>query len=111
MTGDPIRGISPTSDLFLWLLFVVPVFHSAYFFRDILLKFSLFKQGHELTLCILNRLYREAEQDQDFLSSRTATSVYESFLLIVVCLLKIDETLSQMLFHLCHKLSIFFCIG
>jgi len=84
MTGDPIRGISPTSDLFLWLLFVVPVFHSAYFFRDILLKFSLFKQGHELTLCILNRLYREAEQDQDFLSSRTATSVYESFLISLV---------------------------
>ncbi|KAG2647815.1 symplekin-like isoform X3 [Panicum virgatum] len=40
-------------------------------------------EGHELTLCILNRLYREAEQDQDFLSSRTATSVYESFLLTV----------------------------
>ncbi|RCV14667.1 hypothetical protein SETIT_2G443400v2 [Setaria italica] len=40
-------------------------------------------EGHELTLCILNRLYREAEQDQDFLSSRTATSVYESFLLSV----------------------------
>ncbi|KAL6896689.1 hypothetical protein ACP4OV_007261 [Aristida adscensionis] len=38
-------------------------------------------EGHELTLCILNRLYREAEQDQDFLSSRTATSVYESFVL------------------------------
>uniref|UniRef100_A0A0D9X398 Symplekin C-terminal domain-containing protein n=1 Tax=Leersia perrieri TaxID=77586 RepID=A0A0D9X398_9ORYZ len=40
-------------------------------------------EGHELTLCILNRLYREAEQDQDFLSSRTATSVYESFLLTI----------------------------
>ncbi|XP_006658175.1 symplekin [Oryza brachyantha] len=40
-------------------------------------------EGHELTLCILNRLYHEAEQDQDFLSSRTATSVYESFLLTV----------------------------
>ncbi|XP_024312519.1 symplekin isoform X2 [Brachypodium distachyon] len=40
-------------------------------------------EGHELTLCILNRLYREAEQDQDFLSSRTATSVYESFVLTV----------------------------
>jgi symplekin len=52
-------------------------------------------EGHELTLCILNRLYREAEQDQDFLSSRTATSVYESFLLTVVRQLKIDG--------LCHK--------
>uniref|UniRef100_A0ACD5YTB7 Uncharacterized protein n=2 Tax=Avena sativa TaxID=4498 RepID=A0ACD5YTB7_AVESA len=41
------------------------------------------KEGHELTLCILNRLYREAEQDQDFLSSRTATSVYDSFVLAI----------------------------
>ncbi|KAF7006452.1 hypothetical protein CFC21_021497 [Triticum aestivum] len=41
------------------------------------------KEGHELTLGILNRLYREAEQDQDFLSSRTATSVYESFVLTI----------------------------
>lgn len=41
-------------------------------------------QGHELTLRVLYRLYREIEQDQDFLSSRTATSVYETFLLTVV---------------------------
>ncbi|XP_020672070.1 uncharacterized protein LOC110092056 isoform X1 [Dendrobium catenatum] len=40
-------------------------------------------EGHELTLRVLYRLYREAEQDQDFLSSRTATSVYETFLLDV----------------------------
>lgn len=40
-------------------------------------------EGHELTLCVLNRLYREAEQDVDFLSSRTATSVYESFVLTI----------------------------
>jgi symplekin len=60
-------------------------------------------EGHELTLCILNRLYREAEQDQDFLSSRTATSVYESFLLTVVRQLKIDGTLLQMLFLLRHS--------
>ncbi|KAK8913542.1 hypothetical protein KSP39_PZI023708 [Platanthera zijinensis] len=40
-------------------------------------------EGHELTLRVLYRLYREAEQDQDFLSSRTATSVYETFLLNV----------------------------
>lgn len=63
---------------------------------------SFLKQGHELTLCILNRLYREAEQDQDFLSSRTATSVYESFLLTVVCLLKISVILSQLPFFLYH---------
>ncbi|XP_020087001.1 uncharacterized protein LOC109709265 isoform X2 [Ananas comosus] len=40
-------------------------------------------EGHELTLRVLYRLYRETEQDQDFLSSRTATSVYETFLLTV----------------------------
>ncbi|KAG0503231.1 hypothetical protein HPP92_003303 [Vanilla planifolia] len=40
-------------------------------------------EGHELTLRVLYRLYREAEQDQDFLLSRTATSVYEMFLLNV----------------------------
>ncbi|KAH7677881.1 symplekin protein [Dioscorea alata] len=40
-------------------------------------------EGHELTLRVLYRLYRETEQDQDFLSSRTATSVYEMFLLTV----------------------------
>ncbi|XP_020578838.1 uncharacterized protein LOC110023662 isoform X2 [Phalaenopsis equestris] len=40
-------------------------------------------EGHELTLRVLYRLYQEAEQDQDFLSSRTATSVYETFLLNV----------------------------
>ncbi|WOL01913.1 hypothetical protein Cni_G10632 [Canna indica] len=40
-------------------------------------------QGHELTLRILYRLYRESEQDQDFLSSRTAISIYETFLLAV----------------------------
>lgn len=40
-------------------------------------------EGHELTLRVLFRLYRESEQDQDFLSSRTATSVYETFLLNV----------------------------
>ncbi|KAJ6837724.1 uncharacterized protein M6B38_323375 [Iris pallida] len=40
-------------------------------------------EGLELTLRVLYRLYRETEQDQDFLSSRTATSVYETFLLTV----------------------------
>ncbi|PKA62685.1 hypothetical protein AXF42_Ash012272 [Apostasia shenzhenica] len=47
-------------------------------------------QGHELTLRVLYRLYREVEQDQDFLTSRTATSVYETFLLNVA------ETLRDM---------------
>ncbi|XP_072974798.1 uncharacterized protein [Typha angustifolia] len=40
-------------------------------------------EGHELTLRLLYRLYRETEQDQDFFSSRTAMSVYENFLLTV----------------------------
>lgn len=40
-------------------------------------------EGHELTLRVLYRLYRESEQDQDFLSSRTASSVYDTFLLNV----------------------------
>ncbi|CAI9097243.1 OLC1v1033622C5 [Oldenlandia corymbosa var. corymbosa] len=41
-------------------------------------------EGHELTLRVLYRLYGEAEQDHDFVSSTTATSVYETFLLAVV---------------------------
>ncbi|KAJ3682829.1 hypothetical protein LUZ60_013056 [Juncus effusus] len=40
-------------------------------------------EGHELTVRVLYRLYRETEQDQDFLVSRTATSIYDSFLLTV----------------------------
>lgn len=36
---------------------------------------------------VLFRLYRESEQDQDYLSSTTATSVYEAFLLHVVCVI------------------------
>lgn len=42
-------------------------------------------QGHELTLRVLYRLYGEAEEDHDFISSTTAKSVYEMFLLTVVC--------------------------
>lgn len=38
-------------------------------------------EGHELTLGILYRLYGVAEEERDFLSSTTATSVYETFLL------------------------------
>ncbi|XP_043695297.1 symplekin isoform X2 [Telopea speciosissima] len=40
-------------------------------------------EGHELTLRVLFRLFGEAEQDRDFFSSTTATSVYETFLLTV----------------------------
>nr|XP_029120291.1 uncharacterized protein LOC105044609 isoform X2 [Elaeis guineensis] len=59
-------------------------------------------EGHELTLRVLYRLYREAEQDQDFLSSRTATSVYETFLLTVAETLRdtfpaSDKSLSRLL--------------
>lgn len=43
-----------------------------------------FLQGHELTLRVLYRLFGEAEEDRDFFSSTTATSVYEMFLLTVV---------------------------
>ncbi|KAL8167658.1 hypothetical protein V2J09_009157 [Rumex salicifolius] len=39
-------------------------------------------EGHELTLLVLYKLYREAEE-RDFFSSTTATSVYEQFLLRV----------------------------
>ncbi|KAL2337748.1 hypothetical protein Fmac_012194 [Flemingia macrophylla] len=40
-------------------------------------------EGHELTLCVLNRLFGEAEDETDFFSSTTAASVYEKFLLTV----------------------------
>ena len=37
-----------------------------------------------MTLRVLYRLYGEAEEERDFFSSTTATSVYETFLLKVV---------------------------
>ncbi|KAL3617507.1 hypothetical protein CASFOL_037828 [Castilleja foliolosa] len=40
-------------------------------------------EGHELTLRVLHRLFGEAEEDRDFFSSTTASSVYETFLLQV----------------------------
>ncbi|XP_026425320.1 uncharacterized protein LOC113321634 [Papaver somniferum] len=40
-------------------------------------------EGHELTLRVLYRLFGEAEKENDFFSSTTATSVYETFLLTV----------------------------
>ncbi|KAF3331748.1 symplekin isoform X1 [Carex littledalei] len=59
-------------------------------------------KGHELTVRVLYRLYRESEQDQDFLISRTATSIYESFLVTVAEALRdtfpaSDKSLSKLL--------------
>ncbi|KAK1278574.1 hypothetical protein QJS04_geneDACA021132 [Acorus gramineus] len=59
-------------------------------------------KGHELTLLILYRLFRESEQDQDFFSSSTATSVYETFLLAIAETLRdsfpaSDKSLSRLL--------------
>ncbi|KAL2902141.1 Symplekin [Bienertia sinuspersici] len=48
-------------------------------------------EGHELTLRVLYRLYGEAEEERDFFSSTTASSVYETFLL------KVAETLRDSL--------------
>ncbi|XP_077217666.1 HEAT repeat-containing protein isoform X2 [Tasmannia lanceolata] len=59
-------------------------------------------EGHELTLRVLYMLFREAEKDQDFFSSTTATSIYESFLLTVAETLRdsfpaSDKSLSRLL--------------
>ncbi|KAJ1699001.1 hypothetical protein LUZ63_007513 [Rhynchospora breviuscula] len=59
-------------------------------------------KGHELTVRVLYRLFRESEQDQDFLISRTATSIYESFLVTVAEALRdtfpaSDKSLSKLL--------------
>ncbi|PON51152.1 Coatomer beta subunit [Parasponia andersonii] len=59
-------------------------------------------EGHELTLRVLYRLFGEAEEDHDFFSSTTASSVYEMFLLTVVETLRdsfppSDKSLSRLL--------------
>ncbi|GAB4857346.1 hypothetical protein Ancab_015254 [Ancistrocladus abbreviatus] len=59
-------------------------------------------EGHELTLRALYRLYGEAEEDRDFFSSTTATSVYDMFLLKVAEMLRdsfpaSDKSLSRLL--------------
>ncbi|KAK6120262.1 hypothetical protein DH2020_045953 [Rehmannia glutinosa] len=59
-------------------------------------------EGHELTLRVLYRLFGEAEEDRDFFSSTTATSVYETFLLQVAETLRdffpaSDKSLSRLL--------------
>lgn len=58
-------------------------------------------EGHELTLLVLYKLYREAEE-RDFFSSTTATSVYEMFLLRVAetlrdSFLPSDKSLNRLL--------------
>ncbi|CAN6576151.1 unnamed protein product [Malus baccata var. baccata] len=59
-------------------------------------------EGHELTLRVLYRLFGEAEEERDFFSSTTATSVYEMFLSTTVDTLKdsfppSDKSLSRLL--------------
>ncbi|KAK4418934.1 Symplekin [Sesamum alatum] len=59
-------------------------------------------EGHELTLRVLYRLFGEAEEDRDFFTSTTATSVYETFLLQVAETLRdsfpaSDKSLSRLL--------------
>ncbi|XP_010490570.1 PREDICTED: uncharacterized protein LOC104768323 isoform X2 [Camelina sativa] len=59
-------------------------------------------EGHELTVRVLYRLYGEAEAEQDFFSSTTAASAYESFLLTVAETLRdsfppSDKSLSKLL--------------
>ncbi|KAA8517805.1 hypothetical protein F0562_015279 [Nyssa sinensis] len=59
-------------------------------------------EGHELTLRVLYRLFGEAEEEHDFFSSTTATSVYEMFLLTVAETLRDsfpanDKSLSRLL--------------
>ncbi|XP_075088235.1 uncharacterized protein LOC107816280 isoform X4 [Nicotiana tabacum] len=59
-------------------------------------------EGHKLTLRVLYRLYGRAEEDQDFISSTAAASVYETFLLTVAETLRdsfpaSDKSLSRLL--------------
>ncbi|KAK7287499.1 hypothetical protein RIF29_00779 [Crotalaria pallida] len=59
-------------------------------------------EGHELTLRVLYRLFGEAEEEPDFFSSKTAASVYETFLLTVAEALRdsfppSDKSLSKLL--------------
>ncbi|XAR50837.1 hypothetical protein NMG60_11005286 [Bertholletia excelsa] len=59
-------------------------------------------EGHELTLRVLYRLFGEAEEEKDFFSSTTATSIYEMFLLTMAETLRdsfpaSDKSLSRLL--------------
>uniref|UniRef100_A0A2P2LXM5 Uncharacterized protein LOC105646588 isoform X2 n=1 Tax=Rhizophora mucronata TaxID=61149 RepID=A0A2P2LXM5_RHIMU len=70
--------------------------------KEHILSDYLNHEGHELTLRVLYRLYGEVEEEQDFFSSTTAASVYETFLLTVAETLKdsfppSDKSLSRLL--------------
>ncbi|CAN1303628.1 SYMPK [Linum perenne] len=59
-------------------------------------------EGHELTLRVLYRLYREIEEERDFFSSTTAASVYDIFFRTVAETLRdsfppSDKSLSRLL--------------
>ncbi|CAH2074601.1 unnamed protein product [Thlaspi arvense] len=70
--------------------------------QEHILSDYLSHEGHELTVRVLYRLYGEAEAEQDFFSSTTAASAYESFLLAVAEALRdsfppSDKSLSKLL--------------
>ncbi|KAF5737239.1 hypothetical protein HS088_TW13G00118 [Tripterygium wilfordii] len=61
-------------------------------------------EGHELTLRVLYRLYREAEEGTDFLSSTTVTSVCEMFLLAVSAVHHLEEVRMKAISLVANKL-------
>ncbi|KAJ4911512.1 HEAT repeat-containing protein [Raphanus sativus] len=70
--------------------------------QEHILSDYLSHEGHELTVRVLYRLYGEAEAEQDFFSSTTAASAYESFLVAVAEALRdsfppSDKSLSKLL--------------
>ncbi|CAH8338242.1 unnamed protein product [Eruca vesicaria subsp. sativa] len=70
--------------------------------QEHILSDYLSHEGHELTVRVLYRLYGEAEAEQDFFSSTTAASAYESFLIAVAEALRdsfppSDKSLSKLL--------------
>ncbi|XP_024011514.1 uncharacterized protein LOC18017266 isoform X2 [Eutrema salsugineum] len=70
--------------------------------QEHILSDYLSHEGHELTVRVLYRLYGEAEAEQDFFSSTTAASAYETFLLTVAEALRdsfppSDKSLSKLL--------------
>ncbi|CAA7061832.1 unnamed protein product [Microthlaspi erraticum] len=70
--------------------------------QEHILSDYLSHEGHELTVRVLYRLHGEAEAEQDYFSSATAASAYESFLLAVAEALRdsfppSDKSLSKLL--------------
>uniref|UniRef100_A0A1J3J2M7 Symplekin n=1 Tax=Noccaea caerulescens TaxID=107243 RepID=A0A1J3J2M7_NOCCA len=70
--------------------------------QEHILSDYLSHEGQELTVRVLYRLYGEAEAEQDYFSSATAASAYESFLLAVAEALRdsfppSDKSLSKLL--------------